>query len=472
LKRALTFVAACLITASAFAGARITIRSIDAENAGLNDPAPAQPAGDNNGTTLGQQRIIALQHAADIWGRLLDSSVEIVIEARMRSLTCEASTAVLAQAGPKNVLQNFDNAPAQDVWYPIALANKFARRDLIPDAADISAAFNADIDNSTCLGNTSWYYGLDGRKGSNIDLVTVALHEFAHGLGFSGTYNSITGALFQGKPNVFELHTLDNTAGLRWDQMTDAQRLTSQTNDQNLVWDGSSSRFAASKLLGPTPFLSISAPAAVAGTYAVGTATFGGSVTIAGLAGNIVAAADDANETGPTTTDGCSTFTNAAVVIGRMALVDRGTCRFVVKAKNAQDAGAIALVIVDNSVAASPPTMGGDDSSITIPVVSVTKATGDALRALLADGISALIGADPQRLAGADTGGFVKLFAPANFSGGSSVHHWDTSARPNLLMEPNIASDLTHSVDITTNQLIDMGWTEPTGGRRTPRRAQ
>jgi hypothetical protein len=241
--------------------------------------------------------------------------------------------------------------------------------------------------------------------------------------------------------------------------MTDAQRLTSQTNDQNLVWDGERSRFAGAKLLGPTPFL-----VANGTTYRVGSASFGTKVSIVGLSGDVVAAGNDG------LTDGCTAFTNPAAVVGRIALLDRGNCPFVVKAKNAQNAGAIAAIIDDNVVASSPNQLGGSDPSINIPVVSVTKNDGDTLRGQIPNGLSAFIAADPQHLAGADANGFVKLYAPSSFSGGSSVHHWDTSASPNLLMEPSINSDLTHGVDVTIEQLADMGWTEPTGGRKRLRR--
>ncbi len=54
------------------------------------------------------------------------------------------------------------------------------------------------------------------------------------------------------------------------------------------------------------------------------------------------------------------------------------------------------------------------------------------------------------------------LFSPNPFQGGSSVSHWDTSAFRNLLMEPSINADLTHSVvppeDLTLPMFKDLGW--------------
>src|SRR5687767_11531911 len=48
---------------------------------GFNDPTVVAPVGGNPGTTLGEQRLLAFQHAANIWAQTLDSGVEIRIEA-------------------------------------------------------------------------------------------------------------------------------------------------------------------------------------------------------------------------------------------------------------------------------------------------------------------------------------------------------------------------------------------------------
>ena len=84
--------------------------------------------------------------------------------------------------------------------------------------------------------------------------------------------------------------------------------------------------------------LEITAPQSVAGDYEVGDAAFGAWTN--GLSGTVVLALDGANAAGPSITDGCTSFTNAAAVSGNIALVDRGVCLFVEKAANAQAAGA------------------------------------------------------------------------------------------------------------------------------------
>ncbi|WNG57247.1 histidine kinase [Archangium gephyra] len=87
-----------------------------------------------------------------------------------------------------------------------------------------------------------------------------------------------------------------------------------------------------------------------------------------------------------TVSNGCSTdaFTNAAEITGKIALVDRGACDFTLKAKNAQNAGAIGVLIANNTTGVIIP--AGTDASITIPVVGMLKANGDAIKTALQTG--------------------------------------------------------------------------------------
>ena len=57
-----------LAAGSVFAGATITIVNKNLPGVGFNDPTPVAPVGGNPGTTLGEQRLLAFQHAAGIWG--------------------------------------------------------------------------------------------------------------------------------------------------------------------------------------------------------------------------------------------------------------------------------------------------------------------------------------------------------------------------------------------------------------------
>src|SRR5215813_13047702 len=80
-----------LETGQAAAAATIVIQNMNAAGEGFNDPTPAAPVGGNAGTTLGQQRLIALQAAANILGAALTSTQTIVIRASFEPLTCTAT---------------------------------------------------------------------------------------------------------------------------------------------------------------------------------------------------------------------------------------------------------------------------------------------------------------------------------------------------------------------------------------------
>jgi predicted deacylase len=120
--------------------------------------------------------------------------------------------------------------------------------------------------------------------------------------------------------------------------------------------------------------VSIDPPSAAAGDYEAAGATFGTEPTTAGLAGSVVLVADaSANPT-----FGCGPLIGFPA--GAIALVDRGGCPFVQKATNAQAAGASAVIVVNN-VPGDPSTITGNAPAITIPVVLVSQADGNAIKA-------------------------------------------------------------------------------------------
>ena len=70
---------------------------------------------------------------------------------------------------------------------------------------------------------------------------------------------------------------------------------------------------------------------------------------------------EDAGAPANTTTDGCSAFSNAAVIAGDWAYVDRGGCTFAAKIDNAEAAGATGIVIGQNSADPPFPVSGRSD---------------------------------------------------------------------------------------------------------------
>ncbi|WP_169570659.1 M4 family metallopeptidase [Nocardioides insulae] len=105
--------------------------------------------------------------------------------------------------------------------------------------------------------------------------------------------------------------------------------------------------------------LEITEPATVAGPCTSAPASFGPVITQEPIEATAVVATDPADDAGPSATDGCSAFDNAAEIAGNWAYVDRGTCGFAVKAANAEAAGASGIV-VGNTNADAPISMSGD----------------------------------------------------------------------------------------------------------------
>ena len=80
-------------------------------------------------------------------------------------------------------------------------------------------------------------------------------------------------------------------------------------------------------------------------------------------------------------------------VAGAVALLDRGVIPFRDKARNAQDAGAVAVVVVNNEGGLFGGTLGAR-SGVTIPVIGVAGESGPALRALAGDGTAVRVTAE------------------------------------------------------------------------------
>ena len=129
--------------------------------------------------------------------------------------------------------------------------------------------------------------------------------------------------------------------------------------------------------------VTVTAPTALAGSLQFVPGLFGPQVFDVT---RLVAAA--VSSTG---TDGCAAITNAAAVAGKIALIDRGTCQFAAKTKEAQDAGAVGVLIANNveTINLSGMAPGTDpqiNAAITIPAMLVGQQDGAAIRAALTAG--------------------------------------------------------------------------------------
>jgi uncharacterized repeat protein (TIGR01451 family) len=455
------FLAILALPCLADAAASIVVVNQNNPNEGFNDPTSASPVGGNAGITIGQQRLVAFYYAAAIWGAALDGPVSVSIQSLFTGLSCSATSGILGAARP-SIAYASPSLPRPNVWYPGALASQLAGRDINPGNPAIDAQFNSAIGNANCLTDFSWYYGLDGMTGpAQFDLIDVVLHEFGHGLGFLTMTNTDTGAELapqgqtQALQDVWEFMMFDLNLTLHWNQMTNTQRAASARSPRKLVWDGPNVVAAVPRILtGGTPSLRVISPSTVTGDYLVGDAQFGPPLTSAGVSGALSAPLDAAGSR-----TGCTPPLPSSIS-GTIALIDRssgpGGCTFVAKVKNAQAAGAIAVVIADDQPGSPPGPMAGRDPSISIPSLRISQSDGLKLRNAVAAGsviARELLLPVPR---GAADGDRVLLYTPDQYRQGSSVVHTDPIAA--LLMDPAYNALLGHKLDLTPYFMKDIGW--------------
>ncbi|MDD5151579.1 MAG: T9SS-dependent M36 family metallopeptidase [Flavobacterium sp.] len=142
----------------------------------------------------------------------------------------------------------------------------------------------------------------------------------------------------------------------------------------------------------PTEYINVNSPGSIAGPRVATTNVFEGTdqipVPVApnGITSNLVLYQN--NPTPPGYNSACQSPINASALIGKIALIKRGGCNFNLKVKNAQDAGAIAVIMMD-SIPNNPSRLSMSSTGIlgiTIPAVFVTKEIGDVFIAEMSNG--------------------------------------------------------------------------------------
>ncbi len=429
----------------------------DDAGTGFRDASPANAAAGTNGSdTLGAQRLRVIERAAEIWATQLRSSVPIRIEVRMQAQACGSAGTTLASAGPIDLAANFPGAPRANTSYHIAQANALAGTDLSPRNNDIRATFNLAIDSGCNAGAVGWWYGLDADAtvpADRIALLPVALHELAHGLGFSAPYDLETGTHYGSHPPVWASHLYDLQMLRHWRTMSAGERVASARNDPNLVWTGDRVSRMANVLQGDMRLTATRARGGVGPYIELGQAQFGPVHPTLPLDGQVALVNDGVGSV----TDGCQMpFANGGRLAGRIVLIDRGGCTFVEKVANAQAHGAIAVIIA-NDVDGPPVAMGGADPSINIPAVMISRHDGRNLRVALLRPMVRLrldLADDSAALAQ----GCLRMFAPSTLQSGSSVSHFHPLARPGLLMQPSVSRQLFDTIDLTYDLFVDLQW--------------
>jgi len=171
---------------------------------------------------------IQVQAAVDTWAENFESKVPVYIEATWGR---SSSFSVLGSARPGNYFANFAGAPDPSLWYPSALANALAGKDLDGDNPEIVINVNS---------SASWYRGNGtGPSKSEYDLQSVMVHELAHGLGFLSTdsYDNFFGYGSIDQPTPYDAY-VQTGDGRRLSDLPSPSLELGEALTSKLVWSG------------------------------------------------------------------------------------------------------------------------------------------------------------------------------------------------------------------------------------------
>jgi len=192
----------------------------------------------------------AIQAAADAWAVNWKSTAPINITA---TYARQSSNSVLASATPVKFFNAFKGAPDSELWYPSAMANALAGKDLDPANPEIEIHINSAM-------SRSFYLGTDGNCPPNqYDLESILLHELGHGLGFlsNDSYDSFFGLGSIDQPTPFDAYA-QTPDGSRLADLASPSAELGKALVNTLVWSGANGIAANAgvkpKLYTPMPY--------------------------------------------------------------------------------------------------------------------------------------------------------------------------------------------------------------------------
>ena len=171
---------------------------------------------------------VQVQAAVDVWAENFESKVPIYIEATWGR---SSSYSILGSARPGSYFANFSGAPDPSLWYPSALANALAGKDLDGDNPEMVITVNS---------LARWYRGDGiGPSKTEYDLQSVILHEMAHGLGFLSTdsYDTFFGYGSIDQPTPYDAY-VQTGDGRRLSDLPSPSLELGEALTSKLVWSG------------------------------------------------------------------------------------------------------------------------------------------------------------------------------------------------------------------------------------------
>ena len=228
---------------------------------------------------------------------------------------------------------------------------------------------------------------------TNLFFMNNYIHDFTYAYGFDESAGNFQANNYSGEGigNDYVRAEAQDGRSIHYD---DPVNEADHVNNANFATpsDGASGRmqmFVWNRVGGR--FLSISNPAAISGSYETATAAYGPAPVDSPIIDAEIAIALDDDVQNPTLV--CGEVINPDDIAGKIAMIDRGGCTFVSKTLNAQNGGAIAVIICNFEDPAVG--MAGVNGDITIPTIMLSNSDCNLIKSVINAGesLTASIGA-------------------------------------------------------------------------------
>ncbi|MBR9921606.1 MAG: PKD domain-containing protein [Bacteroidetes bacterium] len=187
----------------------------------------------------------------------------------------------------------------------------------------------------------------------------------------------------------------------------------------------------------------VESPMNIAGPMATAGSNFGPGVPVDPLTDTLVLVQDATADP----TFGCEELINGADVDGKIALIDRGVCGFVIKVLNAQDAGAVAAIIC-NDEPGDPITLGGASTDVVIPAIMISQEDCNLIKQELGNTVVGTLQQD---------GGTGSAFLDGDFDSGIISHEYGHGLSIRMTGGPSVGNCLGNA------EQMGEGWSDYAG---------
>jgi hypothetical protein len=222
-----------VVIQAAVAGGSFEVFYTDADGSGFRD------------SRLGSVRRQALEASLNAWAQVLDTTVPIVVEARMEAPE-DPESSLLASAGP------VDFAVMDNVAVPFALAAQKVGQSVNDGTADIEVVFSPDVE---------WDYATNGQAAAGkVSFVYVTIHELGHGLGFIDSFDPEEGEPMNGIPFSYDAFVNRGSSGDSLLVRRSPGRVVDDLVSDDLFFNGRAANEASRRSIVPRPMVKLFAP--------------------------------------------------------------------------------------------------------------------------------------------------------------------------------------------------------------------